>query len=30
LPGLLMVVWLMRRFPGRDLPQRGTPLVIDD
>jgi PAT family beta-lactamase induction signal transducer AmpG len=30
LPGLLMVVWLMRRFPGRDLPQRGTPLAIDD
>jgi hypothetical protein len=24
------VVWLMRRFPGRDLPQRGTPLAIDD
>jgi len=30
LPGLLMVVWLMRRFPGRDLPQRGSALVVDD
>jgi MFS transporter, PAT family, beta-lactamase induction signal transducer AmpG len=30
LPGLLMVLWLMRRFPGRDLPQRATPVLIDD
>jgi PAT family beta-lactamase induction signal transducer AmpG len=30
LPGLLMVVWLMRKFPGRGLNQRGPALAIDD
>ena len=31
LPGLLMVLWLMRRFPGRNLPQPGAqPALIDD
>jgi PAT family beta-lactamase induction signal transducer AmpG len=30
LPGLLMVLWLMRRFPDTALPQRGAALAIDD
>ncbi len=30
LPGILMVVWLMRRFPGERLSQRGAPAIVDD
>ena len=29
-PGILMVVWLMRRFPDSALPQRKAALAIDD
>ena len=29
-PGILMVVWLMKRFPHEALAQRGAGPVIDD
>ena len=29
-PGIVMVIWLMRRFPDSALPQRKTAPVIDD